>query len=215
MKTLLFHGPPGCGKDTQLDLLRETESFERIGTGDMFRQMYKEGNSLGVEAYEDMKKGFVPSDLTYKLLNLWITRFDVNKDWYFVSVVRSPEQIAMFDALLGRFNRKLDHFIHFSLTEESAIERISLRRVCPDCFTSFHEKYKPEKVLGICDKCGGKLMIRADDKEEVVLFRQRQYKEAIQPILDEYRQRGVLIEVDASADIKTIGKILREKLLLF
>ncbi len=211
MKTYLFHGPSGCGKDTQVDKLMLEYDIERIATGEMFRKMYEMGDSDALEAQKYWSVGkFVEDELTYKMLNRWMERFNDEKNWIFVSVVRAQPQIAKFDEILGNYDRKLDGFIHFTLSEEAAIERMSLRTTCNECQSAYHSKYKPEKIAGICDKCGGKLTQRDDDKPEKIKSRLTEYNRTIQPLLDEYRSRGILFEIDASPSIEQIYENLKK-----
>jgi adenylate kinase len=207
MKTVLFHGPSGSGKDTQVDLLVERYEFESIGTGNMFRTMHKEADLEALRAQQFTSKGqWVPNELVYSMLNRWIKRYDINKDWAFISVVRDPGQVAMFDDTLERVGRKLDAFIYFTLSEEAAIERMSLRWVCTRCNSTYHEKYKQEKVKGYCDNCGTKLEQREDDQPERIKTRIMENNRTIAPILQAYRDRGILIEIDASPGIEEIHK---------
>ncbi len=213
MKTVLFHGPSGSGKDTQVDLLVKKYEFENIGTGAMFRAMYKEGDIEAFKAYQYWSKGqFVPDELTYSMLQKWVKRFDSEKHWAFVSVVRSLGQIELFDNLLESCERSLDHFVHFTLSEEMAIERMSLRKICPYCDTTYHQKYKLEKVEGYCDKCGTKLIQREDDQPDKMRIRLKEYNDSIAQILKVYRERGVLIEIDASPTIEEINQELIQKM---
>lgn len=205
MKTILFHGPSGCGKDTQANLLVDKFDFENIGTGEMFREMYMAGDIDAIKAREYWNKGkFVPDDLVYKMFAKWLGRFNNEKDWVLVSVVRSANQIPLLDNILKERDRKVDTFVHFKLSEDKAIERMSLRWVCPSCTTVFHELYKKEKVKGFCDKCGMKLEQREDDRPEKIKIRLQEYNRTITAILMEYRNRGILIEVDASPSIEDI-----------
>lgn len=211
--TILFHGPSGSGKDTQANLLVQKFGFESIGTGDMFRQMYSEGDLDAIKAHGYWSKGsFVPNELVYKMLNKWVDRYNADKDWIFVSVVRDPGQIPLFDKLLEDKGRSLDKFIHFILSEDAAIERMSLRKVCPNCNATYHSKYKKEKITGYCDKCGTVLVQREDDKPDRIRKRLQEYDKTIEPILEEYRNRGVLLEVDASPSIEKIHKDIVELL---
>jgi adenylate kinase len=213
MKTVLFHGPSGSGKDTQVELLVKDYNFENIGTGEMFRQMYSQGDVDAIKAHEYWGKGkFVPDDMTYKMLKKWIKQFNPDKNWGFVSVVRSPGQIPLFDDVLKTANRNLDYFVHFILSEEKAIERMSLRWVCPNCHATYHEKYKQENIKGYCDRCGTKLVQREDDRPERIKMRLREYNSTIQPILDHYKDEGILVEIDASPSIEEIHKVVVEKL---
>lgn len=209
MKTILLHGPSGCGKDTQASLLVDKYDFENIGTGEMFREMYMAGDIDAIKAREYWNKGkFVPNDLVYKMFARWLDRFNNEKDWILVSVVREVNQIPLLDNILKERNREVDTFVHFKLSDELAIERMSLRWVCSSCGAVYHEKYKPEEVKGYCDVCGLKLEQREDDKIDKIQVRLAEYKRTIGPILEEYRKRGVLIEVDASPSIEVIHQNL-------
>lgn len=213
MKTILLHGPSGCGKDTQADLLVEKYGFEKIGTGEMFRTMYEMGDMDGIKAHESWGKGiFVPDDITYRMFPKWLEKFNPMKNWVFVSVVRSQGQIALFDSVLAGLERPLDAFVHLKLTEEVVIERRALRWTCPNCGNTYHKKYKPEKVEGYCDKCGMRLIQREDDTLEKTKSLYQEYQKTITPILDEYRNRGILIEIDASPSIEEIQKEIIAKL---
>jgi adenylate kinase len=213
MKTVLFHGPSGSGKDTQVELLVKDYNFENIGTGEMFRKMYSEGDLDAIKAHEYWSKGkFVPDKLTYKMLKKWIKQFDHDKNWAFVAVVRTPEQIPLFEDVLKDANRKLDYFVHFTLSEEKAIERMSLRRVCPNCHAVYHKKYKPPKVEEYCDRCGMKLEQREDDRPEKIKMRLREYNKGIDRIVNYYKDKNKLIEIDASPSIEEIHKVVVEKL---
>jgi len=119
--TILFHGPSGSGKDTQVDLLVEKYGFEKIGTGEMFRKMYEKGGPDAIKAHEYYSKGhFVPNDLTYKMFAKWIEKFDSEKDWALVSVIRDIGQVPLLDRILEEKKRELTHFVHFVLSEEAS-----------------------------------------------------------------------------------------------
>ncbi len=212
-KTYLFHGPSGSGKDTQVEMIQKEFQVERIATGEMFRKMYELGDPDAIEAHKQWGGGnFVQDDLTYKMFSKWMDRFDVNKTWIFLSVVRSVGQISRFDDLLAQYSRDLDGFVHFKLSREAAIERLSLRTICPNCQATFHSKYKKEKVSGICDYCGTKLVQREDDKEEKIISRLDEYNKSIEPILNTYEERGLLIEIDASRTIEEIFENVKESI---
>ncbi len=213
MKTLLFHGPSGSGKDTQVNILVKEYGFLNIGTGDMFRTMYDEGEERAVEAHKYWSAGnWVPNELTYDMFSDWLKRFDLTKDLIFVSTVRDIGQIKLFDDALAKNNRKLDSFVHFKLSEKNAIDRLSLRTICSKCSEPYHPKWKKEKKTGICDKCGGKLIQREDDREEKIIERLEEYSRTISPILEEYRKRGILIEIDAAPSIEVVHNEIVEKL---
>ena len=176
-KTILFHGPSGCGKDTQVEFLVNSYGYQNIGTGDMIRKLSAEGDSDALMATEYTSQGkFVPNEIIYnKMFPKWLDRFDANKNWALVSVVREVGQIEFLDTLLGQKGRSLDLFIHFKLSPDTAIERMSVRTYCSNCGMTFHPKFKKEKEQGICDKCGTKLIQRDDDKPEKIRERLKEY----------------------------------------
>lgn len=204
-KTYLFHGPSGSGKDTQVEELQDKYEFENIGTGQMFRTLLDEGLDDAKKAYEQWGKGkWVNSELTYKLLEEWLKKYDSNKDWILISTVREEEQIAMLDELLKKNGRKLDKVIYFDLPTENAIERLSLRRVCPKCGGIFHLKWKKEEVKGKCDFCNTDLIQRADDKPEKIKSRMAEGDRTSTVIKGAYEERGILVEINASPSIESI-----------
>lgn len=213
MHTFLFHGPSGSGKDTQVNILVDKYGFLNIGTGQMFRTMYEEGDPRAVEAHKYWSVGnFVPNDITYDMFADWLKRFDLTKDLIFVSTVRDSGQIPMFDSALEKNRRKLDKFVHFNLEENIAVERLSGRTICSNCKEPYHPKWKREKKKGVCDKCGGKLVTREDDMPEKIVERLKEYKKTIDPIIKEYKKRGIFTEIDASQSIEEVHKELVEKL---
>jgi len=204
----MFHGQAGSGKDTQVEKILEAYDVERIATGEMMRKMKEEGDSYAVKIFkEKVEKGIWPDpNETYTMFEEWIKRFDPKKDWILVSVARYAEQIPYLDDVLKKVGRKLDKVIHFTLTEEKALERLANRKICPNCQGTFHPKFKPEKVEGLCDYCSVKLVVREDDKPESIKKRFEQYAESIKPYVEEYKKRGILVEIDASPSIEEIHR---------
>jgi adenylate kinase family enzyme len=156
----------------------------------------------------------VPSVLTYSMLEYWLRhKFDPLKDWFFVSTVRSLDQVKLLDDLLGIFGRKLDKFVHLKLDSEDVITRLSMRTYCMKCQTTYSPLSKQERNKGYCDNDGQKLVTREDDLPVAIERRLKiQYLDTIVDIENEYKKRGILVEVDASPDIETIRKDLWEKL---
>ncbi|MBI2357157.1 nucleoside monophosphate kinase [Candidatus Dojkabacteria bacterium] len=214
MKTYLFHGQAGAGKDTQVEKILEKFDVERIATGEMMRRMKEDKDPYAVRVFrEKVEKGIWPNpEETYTMFETWVKRFDPNKDWILVSVARYPEQIPYLDKVLEKVGRKLDKVVHFTLTEEEALERLANRKVCPKCQGTFHPKFKPERVEGICDLCGSNLEVREDDKPESIKKRFEQYAQTIEPWREEYKKRGILLEIDASPSIEEIHEVVLKNL---
>lgn len=209
--TILFLGPSGSGKDTQIDKIIDECGGENIGTGDMFRALYEEGTEEGKEAHDYWVNGiWVPDDLVYKLFSRWLEKFDSSQKWFLSQVVRTTPQVPLLDDLLGKFGRKLDLVIHFALSKEKAIERMSLRRVCPKCEKEYHLECNKPSVEGKCDVCGVDLVTRSDDQPAAIAQRIEEYENKVRPVLDIYKERGILVELDAGPSIDEIHNEVME-----
>lgn len=208
---MLVIGPSGSGKDTQVDNLAKVCDCAKITTGDMFRSAYEQKTLQGIEAFELWSKGrWVNDTLTYEMLSDYVKRFVSDLPWILVAVVRRGSQIPMLDRLLEKNGRVLDRVLYFPLSEKAAVERMSLRRICPKCKADYHLKYKKPKMSDRCDLDGSKLITRDDDKPEAITNRIRSYNETISPILNEYRKRNILVEVDAAPPIADVWKAVQQ-----
>src|SRR3989304_7859577 len=161
---LLFLGPPGSGKDTQAQILDQHSGFDVISTGDLIRKEMTTGSEIGMKLKEYYDKGlWTPDDLTYKVLqnNLAVEK---ERNVILTGAVRRLEQIPMLDTALEHLGMKLDRVINFDLPEDKIVERVSGRRFCPVDNMTYHIKYNPPKVEGICDKDGTVLVARELDR---------------------------------------------------
>ena len=212
-KTLLFLGLAGSGKDTQADLLCELCSGQKISTGGLARNEKKNGTRLGKMAGEYMGKGLlIPDDLVYEILRSNLLKFDKEKLWILTGVVRTIDQVPMFEDTLRSVGRKLDRVVFLELSEETIVHRLSRRRFCPKCGATYHLDFEKSKKDGICDIDGEKLIQRNDDKPEIIKTRIREEKAVINEVLDKFEERGILIRVDGEPSIEKIHEELVERL---
>lgn len=191
---LIFLGAPGAGKGTLANLLSKEYNIPQISTGDLFRAAVKEGSELGKQVQGIMEKGeLVPDSLTVELVKERLAKPDAG-DGYILDGF--PRTIAQADAL-GGF-QQIDAVINFAISDELVIRRLSGRRVCRSCGAIYHVDNMPPKVEGKCDRCGGELYIRDDDKIDSIKNRLRVYKEQTEPLIAYYRDKGLLQDIDSS-----------------
>ena len=191
---LIFLGAPGAGKGTLATMLSKEYGIPQISTGDLFRAAVKEGSDLGRKVKGIMEKGeLVPDSLTVELVRQRLAKPDAGGGYILDGF---PRTIVQADALAGF--EQIDHVINFEIDDELVIRRLSGRRVCRSCGAIYHVDNMPPKVEGECDRCGGELYIRDDDKIESIRNRLRVYKEQTEPLIAYYRDKGLLREIDSS-----------------
>ncbi|MBR6228686.1 MAG: adenylate kinase [Eubacterium sp.] len=204
MKIVML-GAPGAGKGTQAKMISEKYNIPHISTGDIFRANIKEGTELGKKAKAYMDEGkLVPDELTCDLVVDRIAQDDAANGYVLDGFPRTiPQAEALTNALNAR-GEKLDFAIDVEVPDENIVNRMSGRRACVKCGGTYHIKYNPTKVEGVCDACGGELTLRDDDKPEVVADRLKVYHEQTQPLIDYYSKEGILKEVDGTVDLKDV-----------
>jgi len=203
---LVFLGPPGVGKGTYASAISKKYGIPHISTGDIFREEIKKGSELGkkVKSYVDAGK-LVPDDIVIEVVKRRLSMDDCKKGFILDGFPRTLAQAEALDKIT-----KIDLALNFVAPDEVIIERISGRRVCLKCGAIYHVVYMPPKVRGVCDKCGGSLIQREDDKPEVVKERLAIYRERFSPIIDYYKKKGILVEVYAGEPAeKVIPKIIK------
>ena len=197
---LILLGPPGAGKGTQAEKLSTYLGVPRISTGDILRHNVAENTDLGKKAKSFMDSGkLVPDDLVIAMTERRLKEPDAKKGFILDGF---PRTIAQAEALSKL--TKIDSVVSLFLEPEELIKRNTGRRVCPKDDTVYHIFMNPPKRPGLCDKCGTSLIIRADDKEEVVRKRIETYEKQTAPLIKYYRDRGMLREVYASGLIEEI-----------
>ena len=205
-KTYVFCGPPGVGKDTQAYLLVERlKNFQLIGSGDMFRKLYKKRTNSGIEASKFWKKGkLVPARIYEKVLEEWLGLFDQNKDWLLVGAVRDKTQVGIVDRCLKKVNRKLDKVICFVADDNVVTKRITNRLICPVCGRVYNKISNPPKNDSLCDDDNTPLIQRVDDTLPVIKKRLEVYHNSMDPVIDIYKKRNVLVIINADRDFDSI-----------
>ena len=204
MKIIML-GAPGAGKGTQAARIAERCGIPHISTGDIFRANLKQGTPLGLKAKEYMDQGLlVPDDLTCDLVVDRIAQPDAAAGYVLDGFPRTiPQAEALANALNER-GEKIDFAIDVEVPDENIISRMGGRRACAKCGATYHIMFNPTKQEGVCDSCGGDLVLRDDDKPETVKKRLDVYHDQTQPLIDYYTKAGVLREVDGTQDIDKV-----------
>lgn len=208
---LVFLGLPGAGKGTQAALLAEKYNIPHISTGDMFREAVKQETELGKKAKEYMEAGeLVPDQVTIGIVRERLAQDDCRRGFILDGFPRTIAQAEALEEVLQELNRELDLALLIDAPEEELVERLTGRRVCQNCGATYHVKFDPPEVEGICDECGGKLEQRDDDKPATVKKRLEVNRKKTEKMIDFYSSRGILTEIDARGEIDDIQeKIIR------
>lgn len=202
---LLIMGPPGAGKGTQAALIKDTYNIVHISTGDMFRKAMKNETPLGKLAKEYIDKGeLVPDSVTISLVRERLQEEDCEKGFLLDGFPRTIAQAIALDDMLSELNIKIDKVINVEVPDEDLIERITGRRICLNCGAGYHVKNQPPKVEGICDNCHGLLYQRDDDSEETIKNRLVVYNRQTKPLLEYYKNAGILATIEGKGTIEEI-----------
>ncbi|RUS44287.1 adenylate kinase [Cohnella sp. AR92] len=211
---ILFMGPPGAGKGTQAERIVEEFGVPHISTGDAFRLAMKEGTPIGLEAKKFIDQGLlVPDEVTNGIVRDRLTLDDCKPGFLLDGFPRTLAQAEALDQMLADMGRKIDHVVNLNVDRGLLLARLTGRRICKSCGSTYHVLNNPPKQEGICDKCGGELYQRSDDTEEKVGTRLDEYTSKTAPLLEYYGNKGLLREVDGEKDIDAvtaeIGSLLR------
>ena len=204
MKIIML-GAPGAGKGTQAKKIAERYGLPHVSTGDIFRANIKNGTELGMEAKKYMDQGLlVPDELTVKILLDRVAQEDCKNGYILDGFPRTIPQAEVLDKALTELGDKIDYAVNVHVPDENIVNRMSGRRACVSCGGTYHVVYAPTKKEGICDACGGELILRDDDKPETVQKRLDVYHEQTQPLIDFYQNKGILVEVDGTKEMAEV-----------
>ena len=208
MKIIML-GAPGAGKGTQAKQIADKYQIPHISTGDIFRANIKNGTELGKKAKQYMDQGaLVPDELTCDLVMDRIQQDDCKNGFVLDGFPRTIPQAEALDAALGKINEKMDYAIDVDVPDENIVNRMSGRRACLNCGATYHLVSIPPKVEGICDRCGSEIVLREDDKPETVQKRLKVYHEQTQPLIDYYKNQGILKSVDGTQPMDEVFKAI-------
>ena len=208
---IILMGPPAAGKGTQSELICKEYNIPHVSTGDMFRSAIANKTELGLEASKHIQAGqLVPDEVTVGLVKERLAQEDCLKGFLLDGFPRTIKQADSLEEILASLNKHLSAVIVLSADDAKLTERIANRRVCTKCGASYNLSTKRPKVDGICDNCGEKLILRSDDRPESFKVRLDDYKNKTFPLINYYKEKGLVHEIDALEDIPVVFKKIQE-----
>ena len=190
----IFLGPPGAGKGSLAVKVAEDYKIPHISTGDIFRDNIKRGTELGVKVKAIIDSGaLVSDDLTCELVKDRLSKDDCKNGFILDGFPRTIPQAEMFTSICPDVT-----VVNFQIADDVVIKRLSTRRVCKKCGANYNVLTLPPKTEGVCDKCDGELYQRDDDKQESIMHRMEVYREQTEPLIDFYRKKGQLKDIDGA-----------------
>ncbi|MBQ6386765.1 MAG: adenylate kinase [Lachnospiraceae bacterium] len=210
---LIMLGAPGAGKGTQAARIAEELRVPHISTGDIFRANIKNGTELGLKAKGYMDAGkLVPDELVCDLVADRIAKEDCAGGFILDGFPRTIPQAEALDAAVEKLGTAIDYAVDIEVPDEAIISRMGGRRACTSCGATYHIKFNPPKTADVCDVCGNALVLRDDDKPETVKTRLDVYHEQTQPLIDYYKAKGVLAEVDGTLSMDDVFAAILQKI---
>ncbi len=202
---LALVGGPGSGKGTQAEQLKNTLKLSHIATGDLFRENLKNKTDLGNLAKSFMDRGgLVPDDVTEAMVEERISRPDVSEGFILDGFPRTLPQAQALTEMMNNMKRRLKGILYIKVSDEKIVQRLSGRLICRNCQTPYHLEFKPPVQEGICDACGGELYHRDDDNQKTVRTLLKTFHTQTAPLIDYYKDAGVLVEIDGEGDVTTV-----------
>jgi adenylate kinase len=211
---IILMGLPGAGKGTQGERIVEEFMIPHISTGDMFRAAIREETAMGLQAKSYMDEGkLVPDEVVIGIVKERLTKPDCEKGFMLDGFPRTLPQAEALDATLKDLGRTINHVINIDVDRSILLDRLTGRRICKSCGSTYHVVFNPPVLEGVCDKCGGELYQRSDDNEETVATRLDVNIEQSAPLLKYYDEQGLLRNINGQQDINLVfedlAKLLR------
>src|SRR5438270_3343505 len=207
---LILLGAPGVGKGTQAQRLATERGIPQISTGEILRDAIKRGTPLGIQAKSFMEAGnLVPDDVVIGIIRDRLSRSDGADGFILDGFPRTVAQAQALDRMLMDSGGGIDDVVNFKAPNQEIISRLSGRRTCPDCQAVYHVEHAPPRQEGRCDKCGAPLIQRTDDKPDTIAARLKVYDQQTSPLVDYYRERGLLRQLDATVPIDSVYRNFR------
>lgn len=210
MRNLILLAVQGAGKGTLAKALKEKYGYAHISMGDILRERASVGDELGNKIKDMIDNGiFVPNDIIYQAVEYKINQPECDNGYILDGFPRNLEQAEGYDEILSKLGKDLGIVINLTIPNELLKQRIIGRRMCKDCgaiYNIYSDTMKPQKE-GICDKCNGQLYQRADDNEEAMKTRVETYFKVTEPVIDYYKQKGIIYEIDSTDKNKTLKDI--------
>jgi len=190
---LILLGPPGAGKGTQAQMIVERYHIPQISTGDILRAAVKEGTALGKQAKAFMAKGeLVPDEVVIGIIDQRLREPDCKTGFILDGFPRTTPQAEALQAILTKIGKSVDHVVNIEVDSEELIKRLTGRRTCKNCGGMFHILFHPPQKEGVCDRCGGTLYQREDDREETIRTRLKEYQKQTAPLIQYYQDKQLL-----------------------
>jgi len=203
---IVMLGSPGVGKGTYAKILSDKYNIPRISVGDLFRKAIRDETELGKKIEDYVSRGdLVPDETVIELVKERLQKDDC-KNGFFLDGF--PRTIAQAEAI-EEF-RKIDKVLNFFASDRIVTSRLGGRRTCRECGAIYHVKDVPPKVEGICDRCGGRLYQRSDETSQAVKNRLRVYREKTKPVIDYFRKKGLLADIDAKYPFEKVDKVISQ-----
>jgi adenylate kinase len=210
---LVLMGLPGAGKGTQAEKIVDKYGIPHISTGDMFRAAIKEGTELGLQAKSFMDQGaLVPDEVTIGIVRERLGKDDCAKGYLLDGFPRTVAQAEALEEITSSLDRKINFVINIDVDQTILMERLTGRRICKSCGSTYHLVFNPPAKDGVCDRCGGELYQRADDNAETVENRLQVNIAQTKPLLDFYESKGYLRNINGQQDINKVFADLDELL---